>query len=380
MSTDAIFTHPVILELLKKLVHSTDDVRKKQPYIKLNTKTLPEFFQSDEPEFLWQGIEMLRLMGWIRIEHGRIAADQAVYEVNPRIYLEQTHLDAAKRLFPGKKTYAQQWLEAVAEIPDDAGINRQALAQLRIEIPGISPQTIIEAIISRNPSLRAPVYVHELSAHLFWGLAKVLRHRAELMAQVYGVDPAFILEPPIQLHVHLAGVLDGVLFVENQTSFHRLLHGAFPGFHRLALVYASGYKLSAERNRIPAQSRLFFSAASNPALMETFQRWLYDETLQTPCWFWGDLDFAAMHILKSLRKTFKTTQAWQPGYQILLQALPDLGHSPAMDKDSGKSQQSDPGHTGCLYADETLLPALRQHGKFIDQESYFFLASEGTAP
>jgi len=58
-------------------------------------------------------------------------------------------------------------------------------------------------------------------------------------------------------------------------------------------------------------------------------------------------------------------EAWQPGYTAMLERLPD-GH-PA--KDAGKQDQLDPGETGCRYADERLLPALRRTGRFLDQEA-----------
>lgn len=41
-------------------------------------------------------------------------------------------------------------------------------------------------------------------------------------------------------------------------------------------------------------------------------------------------------------------------------------HAPDEAKKSG---QTDPGQTGCRYADAVLLPALRQHERFVDQES-----------
>jgi hypothetical protein len=42
------------------------------------------------------------------------------------------------------------------------------------------------------------------------------------------------------------------------------------------------------------------------------------------------------------------------------------GHPP---ESADKSEQKDPGFTGCAYADEVLLPALRAHRAFVDQEA-----------
>ncbi len=41
------------------------------------------------------------------------------------------------------------------------------------------------------------------------------------------------------------------------------------------------------------------------------------------------------------------------------------GHYPNM---ADKTEQKDPGLTGCTYADEKLLPAIRASGRFVDQE------------
>ena len=70
----------------------------------------------------------------------------------------------------------------------------------------------------------------------------------------------------------------------------------------------------------------------------------------------------------SLREVFPRGSAWQPGYQILARLLTQGGgHLPDQ---ASKTQQSDPGETGCRYADQELLPTMRQYGRFIDQEAF----------
>ena len=97
---------------------------------------------------------------------------------------------------------------------------------------------------------------------------------------------------------------------------------------------------------------------------EYFQRyWLHPDL---PVYFWGDLDFAGMSILKGLRLSLPTLRAWEPGYQPLLELLESGGgHSV---EQAAKQGQSDPGTSGCSYADQVLLPALRTHRRFVDQE------------
>jgi hypothetical protein len=84
-------------------------------------------------------------------------------------------------------------------------------------------------------------------------------------------------------------------------------------------------------------------------------------------YFWGDLDFAGMDILKTLKAVFPQARAWEPGYARLLDRL-RAGHSHAPE-DARKSGQADPGTTGCAYADAVMLPALREFGRCVDQES-----------
>lgn len=83
-----------------------------------------------------------------------------------------------------------------------------------------------------------------------------------------------------------------------------------------------------------------------------------------PCHFWGDLDYAGIAILKALRLRFPGIEAWQPGYALMLKQLAG-GHRAG---DTGKQEQVDPGGSGCPYADRQLLPAMRQQGRFLDQE------------
>jgi hypothetical protein len=84
------------------------------------------------------------------------------------------------------------------------------------------------------------------------------------------------------------------------------------------------------------------------------------------CRFWGDLDYAGMDILRTLRKSFPNTGGWRPGYGAMLTDLiMGGGHQP---DEAGKEAQKKVIVTGCLYADLELLPALNYTGRFVDQE------------
>jgi hypothetical protein len=96
------------------------------------------------------------------------------------------------------------------------------------------------------------------------------------------------------------------------------------------------------------------------------ERWLFGPS-QLPVFFFGDLDYAGMQILGSLRTVFPGAAAWRPGYERLADVLMQGGgHAPAQ---AAKELQTDPGNTGCAFADGELLPLIRRHGRFVDQEA-----------
>ena len=108
------------------------------------------------------------------------------------------------------------------------------------------------------------------------------------------------------------------------------------------------------------------SVAASAALRAQFENDWFGHEDHWPVHFFGDLDYAGMAILAGLRRQFGSAQAWQPGYDILLQQLrAGGGHSADQ---SGKSRQKAVLATGCPYADSVLIPALQQTSRFMDQE------------
>src|SRR5690606_1813921 len=113
---------------------------------------------------------------------------------------------------------------------------------------------------------------------------------------------------------------EGVLFIENQDTYTAACAGFPAAARNLARVYASGFRSSAERVRSPGGALLHF--AGDFARRERFEDWWFERAEPPgPCWFWGDLDFAGMQILKSLRRRFGNVSAWEPGYASMLAAL-----------------------------------------------------------
>jgi hypothetical protein len=158
-----------------------------------------------------------------------------------------------------------------------------------------------------------------------------------------------------------------VLFIENLMSFERAIRSQSTAFDGLALVYASGFKSSAQRLRTPDGCSLFYAARGDISqnLRSSFEAWLFGKRA-TPAFFWGDLDWSGMRILSAMRTSFSGLTAWEPGYSPMLVALMEgKGHSPeAADKQGQKAL----GTSGCAYADAHLIPALQTYGRFVDQE------------
>jgi hypothetical protein len=75
-----------------------------------------------------------------------------------------------------------------------------------------------------------------------------------------------------------------------------------------------------------------------------------------------------MNIAAALKRSFPALDCWQPGYALLCERLAGGGgHRP---EQSGRERQRLLGEqTGCHYADQTLIPALLQRGRFVDQEA-----------
>jgi hypothetical protein len=124
---------------------------------------------------------------------------------------------------------------------------------------------------------------------------------------------------------------------------------------------------TAGRIRKSSGSRTFYclDAVSRAVEVEAFEKAFYSG-IDVDAAFWGDLDHAGMAILSSLRTSFPSARAWEPGYAPMLGRLEaGDGHAP---EEARKAGQNPISSTGCSYADGVLIPALVKHGRFIDQE------------
>ena len=124
--------------------------------------------------------------------------------------------------------------------------------------------------------------------------------------------PESAIQPLVQLP---AGGLKGALFIENQMSFEQAARSGSANLEGLALVYAAGFKGSAQHLRSPAGASVFYSERGwmDSEAREGFRGNLFSTEDLRPSYFWGDLDWSGMSILKALRSSFPNMEAWEPG-------------------------------------------------------------------
>jgi hypothetical protein len=250
----------------------------------------------------------------------------------------------------------------------DAGA---ALLSQRIVIENRSADDVVAALAAAA-DIRVPMTLRQLSATVFWGDSKILDERGELVAAL--LPQLTIRDRALVIAVHLPERCEGVLFIENQDTYTAAAAGTPSEALKFAVVYAAGFRGTAARVRSRSGALLHYAGPGARDLAPRFDAWWYDGAAGFgPAWFWGDLDFAGMQILKSLRSRFEDLEAWPLGYEPLRVQLEVAGGYGAWADDS--KGQMDPILTGCAYADSVLLPAIRRHGRR-DQESR---ASESTA-
>lgn len=340
--------------------------------IRLDAKSFPALFKAEleeERERFWGHLEEVISWGWFRLTLHRQKLGQARYECNPKVaVLNVAAIRHAVMRLERVKSGGELWRKAVYSNLNASDAVRELVARYRIEIPGRSSEEIALHLNKLAALAYEPLLLREVSARLFWGQSKVLDKRQTLVAAVLGLEECPFAEMPIQLQVYLppAG-FDGVLFIENQATFEQATRDTSGRFARLALVFASGFKVSAKRLRSPEGASVYFAAHGSVEDNKTskFLEWLRNG-VKLPSWFWGDLDYSGMQILASLRAVLAGLEAWLPGYEPMLQSLvTGGGHLP---ESAGKSQQNEVLSTGCQFADQHLLPSIRATGRFLDQE------------
>lgn len=365
-----------VRELLDLFVDRLDSAElrgsAKAQSVALGERTWPALFKArmeSTKEDLWEHVVAMAKWGWLQVKPEAALKSRSGYAASPRVTVinEDAIRQTIGRL-ARQRSSVERWRDAVILGLGAPDAVKRVVGDYCIDMPDHSMAEVVQQLNRLLAFADKPMLLREVSSQLFWGMSKVLDKRQGLVAAMLGVDECPFPESPIQLQVHLppAGY-DGVLFIENLMSFEQAVRSVSGAFEGLALIYASGFKGSAQRLRSPAGCSLFYSSngALGGDLKDAFEAWLFGKGT-TPAYFWGDLDWAGMRILAAMRGSFAGLSGWEPGYAPMLVALREgRGHSPeAAEKQGQKALAS----TGCGYADGHLMPALRETGRFVDQE------------
>jgi hypothetical protein len=363
-----------LLNLLVDRLDGADQRGSKAQSIALTEKTWPALYRAEfesRKEELWEHLVDMARWGWLQVKPDAALRSTSGYAQQPRVTVADEAAVRASVNRPERiRSSVERWREAV-----NAGLMashdvKRAAGDYCIDMPDRTMADVGGRLNVLAEFRDSPMLLREVSTRLFWGMSKVLDNRQGLVAALLGVDECPFPESPIQLQVYLPSAgYHGVLFIENLMTYEQALRSTTTVFSGLALVYASGFKGSAQRLRTSTGCSLFHSSkgALGGEPSTSFERWLFDRAASArPVHFWGDLDHAGMRILAAMRSSFPGLTAWEPGYAPMLAGLLDgKGHSPEAAEKAGQRPVSS---TGCSFADTKLIPALAAHGQYLDQE------------
>lgn len=379
---------PMLLRLAARLLGKAERSDDQRPIrLKLDQRELPELHGQVHAEALGRVELLLRELsstGWVRLVLAREREFAGFADRKPQ--LELVDFDALAA-WAGYVRLADHWQRRLAAhleqhwVDSGDGGKRALIGYL-----GRSPLSALSTVPADEATrclqdLRElclsgqGLPLREASARVFHGRSKVLDARDELL-RLLGATQGQFWEAPIQLLIDVPSFFDEALFIENLVTFERMADARGPEWRNSLLVYAAGFKGSAKRLRHRGGCRVYLRTAMTETLavdpsstrgLAIVNDWLFDRA-DLPVRFFGDLDYAGMQILASLREVFPDAVAWQPGFAELLRVVASGGgHAPEA---ANKERQTDPGTTGCAYADGVLLTALRSFGRFVDQEAF----------
>ncbi len=345
------------------------DEWKQPPELKLTAVCCPKLFKQDEEaDRSWLLLKQIETIGCllIIIKPKRNPFDP---EYKDARLLFELHFEESVRQWlqrPRQPLLQREWQAAVAQYSGNFPGDTALLQARPIAVADRSAAEILDGFVAIARYQSQQLTLTQISARCFWSQSKFLDGREPLITTLY---PDLQLTPqPIIINVHLPIQIDGVLLIENQDSYCSAINGKPAAANNLALVYCAGFRGSAQRIR--NATGVSFHYQGDCSRQTEFEAWWLSETWSGPALhFWGDLDYSGMAILKALRQRFDLIEAWQPGYEPMLQQLHEGNGHTALQ--SNKDEQSDPHLTGCNYADNSLLPALRVAELFVDQETVF---------
>ncbi len=363
---------------IAKVCHALLDKLDKQPIsersnnlsVLINSKQFPELFSPstvDEDVRLEVKIHDLISIGLFDIKQTKKKAHLPLSERDAKLVFNSKFEDKL-RAFYVRDTIRDTWLEALDR--EDV-LDKKLLAFLEnnpIKVQNKSDDEIVQQLLKWTQNIKSNSARKE-SARCFWGLSKIFDNQEAYKAY-------FELEDmPISLLVYMqTAMVEEVLFIENKDTFYEVCDSGHEAFKNSVIIYASGYMASAKRIRQRRGSKMYLELNSKHTeeSIEKFIAWFYKENCEDiPVHFWGDLDYEGMNILKALKVNFDNIDAWEKGYNAMLDEVKKgLGHTPKMaDKERQIMLNND--ILGCNYADKSVVPTLSKEALFIDQEIVF---------
>lgn len=348
--------------------------RKRVLSLSLGPENAPQLYARgvEEAEIAWRGIESLEREGLVRIEFDkRSRLQDEPWHRSPRLVVQQNALEGLARL--GEVVLRSPFYrELASRLASEGLLARGGIEGFAARCPEALEEFGLEECVKHLRQLRklaevSPyLFLREASARIFHGRSKFLDGRRDWVALALGC-PCPWADMPISLQVAApCSTPVELVFVENLTTFERLRReaGHFPG---TVFLYSAGFKGSAARVSEEGAHELYFDA-DVPEDQRVWVKGVLIRDVAAPVHWFGDLDYSGMAILKALRTRYNSAGAWPPGYGCLLKQL--SGGNAHLPDEAEKAEQRDPGFTGCPYADLALLPALRETGRFVDQEVF----------
>jgi hypothetical protein len=367
----------LLSELLERLERNPS--RDRVPMQKLDAAHMPEFGprrSAGEGDAAWKALQSLEAAGFIAIDPVKVSLDQAPFERAPRVRLmvereeELRAIAGIPRRGPGPQ---KLWRSALGRAFGAGDPRVERLCAFRMPfVEGRSVDDIANGLLGlagRPEPIGTPI--RSVSARYFWGDSKFLDERGDLIAALLGEPSCPYPEMRVHLGIQIASDdFRDVLLIENQDTFDVVCKVARSLAPAPVVLCAHGFKASARRvrTRLGCLPLYVLRSPATMAGLARFETWLFREgdDVELPVWFWGDLDWEGLKILKGMREAFSTARAWKPGYEPMVQLLRSGGgHEPDQ---AGKGGQRQVDFIGCEYADGVLRQILLEARRFIDQE------------
>lgn len=226
----------------------------------------------------------------------------------------------------------------------------------------------VHSLLEEYKSRGEKISLRTLSAQCFHADSKFLDKRRKFLEHTFPIAKETVEPRVIMLSAYVPEQLQRAIFVENFDSFRATVKAVEESDFALstAIIYSAGYRGSAGQIREIDTCQFVTINHTKQEHFNEFLMWWFSDNQSIDVFFWGDLDFDGMSIIKSLREKFHNVTALKPLYEAVLKYHQQgVSHG---DLNSNQNSQTDPITTGCLYTDKVLLPILRDSRQFTDQE------------